>query len=148
MKSTTKERTRAEWRELGFFYDRDDGEKEWVLIGSRAGLRRFAGLLLDYVADLRNATKSEHEHYGPYMYLEVMTWPEAGMDDHSIHGSLADLKRLALLVEDRVARMEVTTATRIREEFAPDSPYSLVLQLRPDGFDPASQDSSLTGETG
>lgn len=148
MDSKTKEHTRAEWRELGFFYDRDDAAKEWVLVGSRDGLLRFAHLLHRYVADPRNAMKSEHEHYGPYMYLEVMTWPEAGMDDHSIHGPTSDLKRLALLVEDRVSTMEPNTVTRIREEFTADSTYSLVLQLRSDDFDPSSQDANLTGNAG
>jgi hypothetical protein len=124
MDSKTKERTRAEWRELGFFYDRDDAAKEWVLVGSRDGLLRFAHLIHKYVADPRNAMKSEHEHYGPYMYLEVMTWPEAGMDDHSIHGTPADLKRLALIVENPVATMDESTVTRIRDEFAPDSAYA------------------------
>jgi hypothetical protein len=148
MDSRAKEHTRAEWRELGFFYDRNDAAKEWVLVGSRSGLLRFAQLLHRYVADPRNALKSEHEHYGPYMYLEVMTWPEAGMDDHSIHGSTADLKRLALLVEGRVATMGPTTVARIRDEYTAGSNYSLVLHLRPDDFDPSSQDANLTGEAG
>jgi hypothetical protein len=78
MEQWVKDDTRREWRELGFFYDRDDVSKEWRLVGSREGLRHFAGLLRAYVADPRNEMKSEHEHYGPYMYLEVMTWPEAG----------------------------------------------------------------------
>ena len=70
-------------RELGFVYDKDDDRKESRLVGSRSGLLRFRDLLLEYSADPRNAKKSEHEHYGPYMYLEIMTWPEAGFDDHA-----------------------------------------------------------------
>ena len=62
----TNRATRREWRELGFFYDRDDGTKVWKLTGSRVGLLRFRDALLSYVADPRNALKSEHEHYGPY----------------------------------------------------------------------------------
>jgi hypothetical protein len=143
MDSQTQDHTREEWRDLGFFYDRDDAAKEWRLRGSRDGLLRFARLLYDYVADPRNAMKSEHEHYGPYMYLEVMTWPEAGMDDHSIHGPLVELERLARLVEARVAAMATDTTSRIREEFAADSPYSLVLELRADNFDPSSSDENL-----
>jgi len=148
MDAQTKAHTRAEWRELGFFYDRDDTAKEWILLGSRAGLLQFARLLQDYVADPRNTVKSEHEHYGPYMYLEVMTWPEPGMDDHSIHGPLADLARLARLVEDRVGAMEAGATSRIRGEFAASSTYSLVLELRGDDFDPSSPDGNLSEEAG
>jgi hypothetical protein len=74
----TNRATREEWRELGFFYDPDDRAKTWTLTGSRLGLRRFVECLLEYAADPGNAMQSEHQHYGPYMYLEVMTWPEAG----------------------------------------------------------------------
>ena len=73
----TNQSTRREWRELGFFYDRDDQAKVWQLTGSRAGLLRFRDVLRSYAADPGNDLKSEHQHYGPYGYLEVMTWPEA-----------------------------------------------------------------------
>jgi hypothetical protein len=110
-------RIRDDWRNLGFFYNRDDQDKTWTLTGSRAGLLRFRDALLAYVANPRNALKSEHEHYGPYSYLEVMTWPEAGFDDHTIRGPLADLARLAGLIEDKIAAARPGSAVRIREEF-------------------------------
>jgi hypothetical protein len=144
MDERLKEQTRAEWRELGFFYDRDERAKEWLLVGSRLGLRRFSDLLRAYVADPRNDMKSEHEHYGPYMYLEVMTWPDAGMDGHAIHGPLSDLERLAVMVDEKLAKLEPGARTRIREEFAPTSEYTLVMELREDTFDPASPDQNLT----
>src|ERR1700730_6781872 len=100
----TNRATRREWRELGFFYDRDNQTKVWKLTGSRAGLLRFRDALLAYVADPRNALKSEHEHYGPYAYLELMTSPEAGFDDHAIRGPLADLGRLASIIESKLAQ--------------------------------------------
>ena len=143
MDPETKEVTRREWRELGFFYDRDDDAKEWRLVGSRTGLMRFAELLRAYVAHPGNAMKSEHEHYGPYMYLEIMTWPEPGMDDHSIHGPLDALRRLAVLVETKVAGLKPGQHARLRDEFAPGAAYILVLNLRPEGFDPASADGAL-----
>jgi hypothetical protein len=142
----TNRATRREWRELGFFYDRDDRTKVWTLTGSRAGLLRFRDALLSYAADPRNAMKSEHQHYGPYMYLEVMTWPEAGFDDHAIRGSLADLARLARIIESKVAATPPGSTASIRGEFATDSPYSLVLDVREDGFDPASADAALPPE--
>src|SRR5437588_7061443 len=142
----TNSAIRREWRELGFFYDRDDQNKLWKPTGSRAGLLRFRDALLSYVADPRNALQSEHEHYGPYRYLEIMTWPEAGFDDHAIRGPLADLARLAKLVEDKLATARPGSSIPIREEFAAGSPYGLVLNLREDGFDPATADSLLPTE--
>ncbi len=140
--------TRREWRELGFFYDRDDQTRVWKLTSSRAGLLGFRDALLSYVADPRNALKSEHEHYGPYSYLEVMTWPEAGFDAHAIRGPLADLTRLAKLIEAKLATARPGSSLLIKEEFAPDSPYGLVLDLREDGFDPATADPLLPAEDG
>lgn len=148
MDERLKEQTRSEWRDLGFFYDRDENSQEWLLLGSRFGLGRFSELLRAYVADPRHEMKSEHEHYGPYMYLEVMTWPEAGMDGHAIHGPLNDLGRLAALVDEKVAKLEPRQRARIREEFASTSEYTLVMELRDDSFDPASLDGNLVEKAG
>jgi len=76
------------------------------------------------VADPRNALKSEHEHYGPYSYLEVMTWPEAGFDNHAIRGPVADLARLAALIQTKLATARPGSTVRIQEQFATDSPYA------------------------
>jgi hypothetical protein len=139
-------RTRQEWRELGFFYDRDDETRIWRLIGSRAGLLRFRDELVLYVANPKNALKSEHEHYGPYSYLEIMTWPEAGFDDHAIRGPLEDLARLARIIESKLDTSRPGSLVKVREEFAAHSPYSLVLDVREDGFDPATADVLLPAE--
>jgi hypothetical protein len=142
----TNQSTRREWRELGFFYDRDDQAKMWQLTGSRAGLLRFRDVLRSYAADPRNELKSEHEHYGPYGYLEVMTWPEPGFDDHAIRGSLADIARLATVIENKLAAALPGSTIRIQEEFAEDSAYGLILEVKEDGFDPASADQALPAE--
>ena len=142
----TNAATRREWRELGFFYDRDDHAKVWLLTGSRAGLLGFCDVLRAYAADPRNELQSEHEHYGPYAYLEVMTWPEAGFDDHAIRGSLPDIARLATIIENTLAAALPGSTIRIQEEFAEDSPYGLILNLKEDGFDPASADHALPAE--
>jgi hypothetical protein len=142
----TNEMTKQEWRELGFFYDCDDQARVWTLTGSRTGLLRFRDALLSYVADPRRAQKSEHEHYGPYMYLVVTTWPEAGIDGHSIFGPLADLARLAKLVEAKLATAQPGSSFIIREEFAADSAYALALELQEEGFDPATADTLLPVE--
>jgi hypothetical protein len=143
MDEALKEQTRREWRELGFFYGRSDPSKEWVIVGSREGLLRFRDLLLAYVADPRNEKKSEHEHYGPYSYLEIMTWPDPGMDGHAIHGSLSDLRRLAEIIDAKVDVASSGARITIRDEYAANAEFSLVLEMREDDFDPASADAGL-----
>lgn len=144
----TNDATRREWRELGFFYDRDDAAKTWRLVGSRAGLLRFRDLLLAYSSGERNDLESEHEHYGPYMYLEIMTWHEAGFDEHAIRGPLPELNRLANLIESKIAAVQAGATIMIQSEYSPGSPYALVLEVREDGFDPAEADSGLSKEVG
>ena len=144
----TNRATRREWREFGFYYDRDDQNKIWKLTGSRAGLLRFRDALLSYAANPRNVSKSEHEHYGPYSYLEIMTWPEAGFDGHAIRGPLEDLARLAEIIEAKLDTSRPGSFIKIREEFAPGSPYALVLDLREDGFDPRSGRHSAADRRG
>jgi hypothetical protein len=133
-------RTRTEWRDLGFFYDRDDVSRRWKLVGSKAGLGRFSELLLKYVADPRNARVSEHEHYGPYQYLKVMTWTEAMLDGHAISGTLEDLSRLSSIIDARLASGTTGQSLRVGSEYAPNSEYDLEIQIAADGFDPAAAD--------
>jgi len=127
-----------EWRALGFCYDHNSGGRECRFIGSRAGLLRLADLLREYVSEPSNQPVSEHQHYGPYGNLEVMTWPEPGIDDHAIFGPLPKLAELADLVERHLNGAESGQQIRIREEFAPLAEFTLVLDVRRDGFDPAS----------
>jgi hypothetical protein len=74
-----------------------------------------------------------------------MTWPAAGFDGQSIRGSLPDLARLAGLVETKLAAAQPDSVLLIREEFAPDSAYTLRLDVRDDWFDPASADPDRLG---
>lgn len=143
----TEEGIKQEWRKLGFYCEMDREKKLWSLTGSRAGLLYFPDLLLGYVADPKNASDREHQHYGPYGTLEIMTWPDPGLDSHAIRGSLVALTHLAELIEVKLATAEPGSPILIREEFAADSPYSLMLDVRADGFDPASADRERLGAT-
>ncbi len=141
----TEEQIKQQWRRLGFFCELDDQKKVWTLTGDRRGLLYFPDLLLGYVNDPENAADRAQKHYGPYGSLEIMTYPEAGFDGNAIRGSLDDLTRLAELVEAKLATAEPGSPIPIREDFAPNSPYSLLLDVRPDGFDPASADRERLG---
>jgi len=140
--------TRKEWRDLGFFYDRDDVAKEWRIVGSRSGLFKFRDLLVSYVATPRNQVNSEHDHYGPYMYLTLSTWSEAGMDRNAIYGTLQDLRRLAGMIEAKLKDTRAGSVLRIQEEFARNCEYSLLLEVRDEDFDPASADPELSTSAG
>jgi len=141
----TEDQIKQQWRKLGFYCELDDQNRSWTLTGSRAGLLYFPDLLLGYVNDPENASDRAQKHYGPYGSLDIMTYPEAGFDAHAIRGSLDDLTRLAELVSEKLATAEPGAPIQIREEFAPTSPYKLVLDVRADGFDPASADRESLG---
>ena len=141
----TDESIKQEWRKLGFYCEMDREKKLWTLTGSRAGLLYFPDLLLGYVADPKHASDRENQHYGPYGTLEIMTWPDAGFDSHAIRGSLVALSHLAELIEVKLATAEPGSPILVCEEFAADSPYSLMLDVRADGFDPASADRERLG---
>lgn len=138
--SEINERTQREWRELGFFYDRDDDAKEWRLIGAKAGLLQFAHAMQKYAAKPSNDLISEHEHFGPYSYLAVGTWTTSEITDHWIAGPLKDIQRLALTVISRLDTVSVCDCIYLRAEFAPLSPYELVLEVKDDSYDPAKAD--------
>jgi hypothetical protein len=134
------EATRRDWRELGFFYDRIDNNNEWLIRGLRSGLQRFAQLVCEYANDPRNCQPSEHEHFGPYMYLEIGTWHRPEITRHWIAGTLGDLKRLSAIIREKALKASLGDRMLLRQEYAPNSPYELALEIRDDGFDRASAD--------
>ena len=77
-----------------------------------------------------------------------MTWPEPGFDHLAVRGSLLDLKRLAAIVEAKVGAAKPGETICIRDEFSANTPYTLLLEVREDGFDPAEADPMLSNETG
>jgi hypothetical protein len=136
------EATRQEWRELGFFYYRDDETEEWLMRGSHAGLLGFARILLEYSKNPRRQQLSEHDHLGPYMYLEIGTASARVIDNHWIAGTLEDLSVLSALITERVSKAKEGDVLRLREVYAPDSPYELRLEVCGDEFDPATADKA------
>jgi hypothetical protein len=143
----TEDQIKQKWRELGFYCELDDERKLWRLTGSRGGLLYFPDLLLGYINDPANALDGTQKHYGPYGSLDIMTYRDAGFDAHAIRGSVADLERLAELVSTKLATAQPGETVRIREEYAEHSSYSLLLDVRADGFDPASTDREHLGST-
>src|SRR4051794_5767934 len=82
-----------EWRELRFYYDYDDriGVNQWRFYGSKQGFQNFVSLLDKYINNTNNNILSEHEHYGPYGYLKIMTWNKPTVTKSFIAGTIEDL---------------------------------------------------------
>lgn len=134
------ESIREEWRKLGFYYENRDENRLWFLAGSNKGLLRFHELLIDYVRDPQYNEISAHEHYGPYMHLEIMTWSKPGINDHSIHGSKEDLQRLAEMFKSKLQETPQGHHFVIGNDYTPDSDYSILVEVKEEDFDPASLD--------
>jgi hypothetical protein len=139
-----KEATRRAWRALGFFCDRNDSTKEWRIVGSVKGSRKFASEIRKYASNPANDRISEYQHFGPSMNLEVGTWHQAEITDQWIAGPVTELLRLATLVEQSVQPNVVGQRIALRSNFSPLSPYELIFDVRDDAFDPALADSTCS----
>ena len=137
---TAKELTRRAWRELGFFCGREAAAKEWRIVGSVKGLRKFAAEIRKYASNPVNDRLSEYTHFGPAMNLEVGTSHQTEITEQWIGGPLVDLLRLATLIEQSAQANMVGKRIALRSNFSPMAPYELILDLRNDAFDPASAD--------
>ncbi len=135
-----KEATRRAWRELGFFCGRDRAAKEWRIVGSVKGLRKFAAEIRSYASNPANDRLSEYTHFGPAMNLELGTSHQTEITEQWIGGPLVDLLRLATFIERSVQANVVGKCIALRANFSPMAPYELILDVRDDAFDPASAD--------
>ena len=138
--------TRREWRELGFFYNCGENTSRWRLVGSHAGLLKFADILDSYATNSRNSTLSEHEHYGPYFYLKLMTWQEPEITNSAICGALADFQRLANMVREKLSSSMAGSTFVIGHEYAMGT-GSIEFDIREDGFDPPGEDPLLSNDS-
>ena len=140
LSEVTKQHTIKEWRELGFFCDLDEDAKTWRFIGSLTGLRKFCNLLNEYTLDKKNETVSEHEHYGPYMYLKIMTLNYSGITGNCIHGNLTELKKLAELIDNKLEKAHPGSKIVIDSEYSDKADFSLLFEVMQNNFDPSNAD--------
>ena len=134
---------RREWLDLGFYYIRDDENTKWRIIGSKDGLRKFAGILRRYASNDAYDFVSAHENFGPYSYLEIGTWDRAEITKHWIAGPQESLNSLASKIDELAADLAIDETLSLKEIFSPSSIYDLELEMRTDNFDPAAEDPNL-----
>ena len=136
----SNEATRRAWRALGFFCGRNDAAKEWRIVGSVAGLRKFAAEVRKYASNPAHDRLSEYTQFGPAMNLEIGTSHQTEITEQWIGGPLVDLLRLATFIERSAQANVVGKCIALRSNFSPMAPYELILDIRDDAFDPASAD--------
>jgi hypothetical protein len=142
MSPDLRAQTTAEWNDLGFWYDVTP-EKGWVIRGSCAGLEKFAALLDAYAVSPRNAALSEHDHFGPYMYLKVVTWSSSEVNRNGIYGTLADIVRLAALIRGRLLSCKPGDSFALAQAFSAASSTELTLVCEPESFNPGAYDAQF-----
>jgi hypothetical protein len=135
-----KESTRRAWRELGFFCGKDKAAKEWRIVGSVKGLKKFASEIRKYASNPAHDRLSEYTHLGPSMNLELGTYQQAEITEQWIGGPLIELRQLAALIDQSVQANMVGRCIALRSNFSPMAPYELILDVRDEAFDPASAD--------
>jgi len=135
-----------EWRELGFYYDLDKrlSVNQWRFYGSKKGLLNFVNLLDEYVRNPNNNQLFEHEHYGPYSYLKIITLEdECQINDNAIGGTFEDLKRLRNIIDNKLKKSQVGETFDIDKEFGEDNTASAKFFVMADNFDPVSMDELI-----
>jgi hypothetical protein len=129
---------RDEWRNLGFWYDYTP-QTGWVIRGSRAGLLGLAGMVQRYSQDESKCALSEHEHLGPHMYLEIVTWSSPEINAEGIFGTIEDLQQFARIIETR-AQSAAPGSQFDLSAYAPSGPDRMTVTVEEDSFDPAGPD--------
>jgi len=127
-----------EWRELGYYYEFNEGLKQWRFYGSKTGLQNIINQLNAYGNNPANNFISEHIHLGPYNYLKIMTWHKADIAKEWIAGTISDLNDLKNLITQKLSTSEIGDVFIIGKNYASDTVNTLLFIIMADNFDPAS----------
>lgn len=134
----TRPDTGEDWRALGFYHEPDFANREWLLEGSRSGLRTLTRMLQSQADKAGQDGEPAALAIGPYDDFHIRVWERPGIDDESIHGPAEALRRLRELIDARLATATPNDEFRIRDEFARNAEYGLRFVVRDEDFDPAS----------
>ena len=135
-----------EWRQLGFYYDFDNrlSVNQWRFYGSKQGFQNFVKLLDDYTNSSRNNKISEHEHYGPYSYLKIITLENQSLiSENAIGGTIAQLRKLKNIIADNLKEAKAGQTFNIDKDFGSDNTATAKFFVMADNFDPVSMDELI-----
>ena len=140
------QRIKDEWRELGFYYDLEESlnKNEWKFYGSKQGLSNFVKLLEDYTNKSANGLLSEHDHFGPYSYLKIMTWDKPVITENYIAGTIKDLNSFKNILAEKLEKVPVGQSFTIDKEYGIDNTATAKFFIMKDDFDPVSMDKNYS----
>ena len=140
------QRIKDEWRELGFYYDLEESvnKNEWKFYGSKQGLQNLVKLLEDYTNNSANDFPSEHDHYGPYSYLKIMTWDKATITENYIAGTIKDLKNFRNILAIKLEKFQVGQSFTIDKDYGVDNTATATFFIMENNFDPVSMDKNYS----
>lgn len=136
------ELTRAEWRELGFYYVSHDGEQKWELHGSKSGLFNLSELLRNFAND--NREYGDHEHLLPHWYFTLTASDAFAIDARGISGTPEQLRNFATYFNGKVLSSANSSTVCVSKEIF-NTDYSIEFTVHGDNFDPSSKDPQLQG---
>ena len=135
-----------EWRELGFYYDLEKSadRNEWKFYGSKHGLQNFVKILEDYTNKSANNFLSEHNHYGPYNYLKIMTWDKPIITENYIAGTIKDLKVFKSIIANKLENIQAGQSFMIDKEYGKGNTATAKFFVMENDFDPVSIDENYS----
>jgi len=129
---------KEDWREIGFYYQRDDVTLVWQIVGSRAGLQRLCEALKAYAREFDSHLRTADRGFaGPYKHLKIINWHMASILRDGIYGPLESIQGLATVIEEKLRSHSPGERFIIDEEYSDVNAYKLEFVVREDGWDPA-----------
>jgi hypothetical protein len=135
------EMLRKEWRELGFYYETNQGKNEWLFVGSKKGLLNFIDCIDEHIEFQKGI--SDDSHFGPYSYLKLMTWDKPYIDLKLFAGRKGDFENLKKIYLQKIELTNVGDEFVINEEYSSHNSALLRVKVAGNDFDPVSLDSKL-----
>jgi hypothetical protein len=143
MNKVAIEAVKDEWRKLGYYFELNKDEKKWVFISSKNGIEKFIDQIKDYIQNETNKDIGEHDHWGPYGDLKIMTTSVPQITNGFIGGNCTSFLELTELIEKNIKKITINESFFIQEEYVKDARTGIEFVIKDDDFDPASADKQL-----
>ena len=135
--------TVRQWRELGFWYDVTEEPPCWTLRGSVKGLRGLGRELRKFADKTAVEPTWDHEHLGPFSYLEIGIQRAPKITLHWVQGTEAELRQLADAIDQRLDAAVPGDAIWLDDFYGCDNTARMQVLVEPEGFDPAGVPGAL-----